>query len=132
MSEATGEKSNRRDTCESFCFNEELVEKLQSSLPDEAEVNTAEEFFSALGNRTRLLVLYCLCRVEELCVCDLANALDMNLSTISHQLRYLRGHGLVDYRREGKMAFYHLSDSAVRRLLMDEWGLGDGEREGRE
>ena len=77
----------------------------------------ATAFFSALGSRTRLLVLHCLCQAEELCVCDIANALRMNLSTVSHQLRYLRGCGLITYRSEGKMAFYRLADTRVRELL---------------
>jgi DNA-binding transcriptional ArsR family regulator len=109
------------DTCEAFCFNEEMVESLREALPEEAQVRRAEQFFSALGNRTRLLVLFCLARAEELCVCDIANALEMNLSTVSHQLRHLRSLGLVDYRREGKMAFYRLAQPRVGDLLASEF-----------
>jgi DNA-binding transcriptional ArsR family regulator len=109
------------DTCSAFCFNEGLVTQLREVLPAEQELRWAESFFAALGNRTRLLVLFCLAQADELCVCDIANCLQMNLSTVSHQLRYLRGLGLVDYRREGKMAFYRLTKPRIGKLLTEEF-----------
>ncbi len=102
------------DSCELFCFNEALVARLRTHLPRPEPLVQAETFFSALGSRSRLLVLHCLCQADELCVCDIANALEMNLSTVSHQLRYLRQVGLVTFRSEGKMAFYRLADRRVR------------------
>jgi len=108
------------DTCELYCFNEDLVYRLRRHLPQGQVLDGVATFFSALGSRTRLLVLYCLCHAEELCVCDIANALRMNLSTISHQLRYLRGLGLVTYRSQGRMAFYRLADSRVKELIRAE------------
>ncbi|MFW6457612.1 MAG: ArsR/SmtB family transcription factor, partial [Planctomycetota bacterium] len=67
------------DTCGAFCYNEKVVERLRTALPGEEKLDEMAEFFSALGNRTRLLVLTCLCEADELCVCDIANTLDMNL-----------------------------------------------------
>ena len=109
------------DTCDGFCFNEKLVNRLQGVLPDEKTVQRTVDFFAALGSRTRLLVLFCLACSDELCVCDLANALDMNLSTISHQLRHLRGLELVECRRDGKMVFYRLSDPRIEEILHKEF-----------
>lgn len=120
MGEGERPASEADDTCEAFCFNEEMVDRLREALPEETQVRRTEQFFSALGNRTRLLVLFCLARAEELCVCDIANALEMNLSTVSHQLRHLRSLGLVDYRREGKMAFYRLAEPRVKDVLAGE------------
>jgi len=101
----------RRDMCELYCYNNALVRRLQKRLPNDAALCHAEQFFSVLGNRTRLLILFCLSQARELCVCDIANALKADLSTISHQLRLLRSHGLVTYRSEGKMTFYRLADA---------------------
>ncbi|NIA07741.1 MAG: metalloregulator ArsR/SmtB family transcription factor [Actinobacteria bacterium] len=109
--------AGKRDTCELYCFNKALVSRLRGSLPDAETLIRAENFFAALGTRTRLLVLYCLSQAEELCVCDIANALRMNISTVSHQLRYLRGAGLIAYRSEGKMAFYRLIDGRIAELI---------------
>ncbi len=117
MADTNAEGPNGPDTCELFCFNEELVNGLRECLPEEAEVARAEELFAALGNRTRLLILYCLSQADELCVCDIANALEMNLSTVSHQLRHLRLVGLVTFRSEGRMAFYRLADERTLSAL---------------
>jgi len=53
----------------------------------------------------------------EVCVCDLASALNMNQSAISHQLRILKTNRLVKSRREGKSVFYSLADDHVRTIL---------------
>ena len=116
------------DTCDEFRYHEEVVEKLRGSLPDPGSLNDTREFFSALSGRTRLLILYCLSRTDEMCVCDLAGALDLELSTVSHQLRRLRNAGLVTYRREGKMAFYRIGDEEAATLVRSR--LGDTNEEG--
>ena len=105
------------DSCALYCFNRALVQRLRRSLPDAEAVANAQTLFAALGNRTRLLILYCLSQARELCVCDIANSLEMNLSTVSHQLRYLRALGLVAYRSEGKMVFYRLGEPGVAELI---------------
>jgi DNA-binding transcriptional ArsR family regulator len=107
------DRRRESDTCELFCFNQDLVNRLRAVTPDAARIDEAEQFFAALGSRTRLLILFCLTEAEELCVCDIANALEMNLSTVSHQLRHLRQAGLVTFRSEGRMAFYRLADARV-------------------
>jgi DNA-binding transcriptional ArsR family regulator len=61
-------------------------------------------------------ILYAL-SVGELCVCALAEVLDMSQSAISHQLRLLRAAKLVRYRKEGKNVFYSLDDDHVRNLV---------------
>ena len=110
-------RAGERCQCELYCFNEALVSRLRENLPDADRLIRAGSFFAALGNRTRLAVLHCLCQAEELCVCDIANALKMNLSTVSHQLRQLRDAGFVSYRSQGKMAFYRLTEQRIRRLI---------------
>ena len=64
---------------------------------------------AALGAR-RLDILYLLTRETELCVCDLADILSTTVSAVSHQLRILREHGLVDPRRHGQTIFYSLTE----------------------
>ena len=50
-------------------------------------------------------------------MCDLAQALNMNQSAISHQLRILKQAKLVTGRREGKSVFYSLADEHVRTII---------------
>jgi ArsR family transcriptional regulator len=54
---------------------------------------------------------------EELCVCDIAEALGMNQSAVSHQLRVLKNAKLIRNRKEGKQVFYALADDHVRTIL---------------
>ncbi|GAB7023063.1 hypothetical protein JCM12178A_16210 [Salidesulfovibrio brasiliensis] len=74
------------------------------------------ELFKALGDYTRVRILHAL-SVSELCVCALAEVLEMSQSAISHQLRLLRAARLVRYRKEGKNVFYALDDEHVEMLL---------------
>ena len=117
-------ESRPEDVCELYCFNETLVSRLRESLPKDEEIERTTTLFIAMGSRTRLLVLYCLAQADELCVCDIANTLQMNLSTISHQLRVLRSAGLVRFRSEGKMAFYRLARRETGQLLHSELERG--------
>ena len=54
---------------------------------------------------------------SEVCVCDLAEALSMTQSAISHQLAILKRNKLVKSRREGKSVFYSLADDHVRTII---------------
>lgn len=74
---------------------------------------------AALASPTRIRVLFALLEVEELSVGELAKAVKMSDSATSHQLRVLRDLGLIRRRREGRMAFYALSDEHLGVLLKE-------------
>lgn len=76
------------------------------------EAQRMGEFFNVLGDPTRLRLISLLAE-EEFCVCDLARALGMTDSAISHQLRALRAARVVSYRKEGRQVFYSLHDHHV-------------------
>ncbi|MGG6294448.1 ArsR/SmtB family transcription factor [Leptolyngbya sp. AN02str] len=76
------------------------------------------EFFSLLGDTNRLRILSAL-SIQELCVCDLAAAVKMSESAVSHQLRMLRTLRLVSYRKQGRKVFYYLKDSHVLNLYRE-------------
>ena len=85
-------------------------------LDDETSLRLAE-IFKILGDTTRIKLLSLLAVKKEMCVCDIADALEMGQSAISHQLRVLRGARLVKFRKEGKEAWYSLDDDHVVRLM---------------
>ena len=58
---------------------------------------------------------------SELCVTDIAEAVELSQSAISHQLRMLKQMHLIKYRREGKNILYSLADDHVKTIL--EMGL---------
>jgi DNA-binding transcriptional ArsR family regulator len=92
------------------------VAAARESMLSEREFLFLAELFKALGDYTRVRILFAL-SIGELCVCALAEVLDMSQSAISHQLRLLRAAKLVRYRKEGKNVFYSLDDDHVRNLV---------------
>lgn len=86
-----------------------------SSLDDE-KITRLSEIFKALSDPTRLNIIYALSQ-DSLCVCDIAQVLDMTQSAISHHLRILRNLKLVKFRKEGKMVIYSLDDDHVLELF---------------
>ena len=98
------------------CFNQNKVNMVKSkSLSDEIIYDMAD-FFKVFSDSTRVKILYALLE-SELCVGDLVQALDMNQSAVSHQLRILRQNNLVKFRKEGKAVIYSLDDSHVVEIL---------------
>jgi len=71
------------------------------------------QVFKALSDQTRLRILSLLSR-RELCVCELAEALGMEQSRVSHQLHILKNARLVDDRREGRWIVYSLDSEDGR------------------
>ena len=55
--------------------------------------------------------------IEDLCVCDICEILNMSQSAVSHQLRTLRSKNLVKYQKEGKLVRYSLADKHVVEIL---------------
>ncbi len=107
---------NEEGACQIFHVDEEKVLKLKEELIGEYKALTLSEIFKALGDPTRVKILYTLME-NELCVCDIATLLEMTVSAISHQLRLLRNLKLVKFRKEGKMVYYSLDDEHVKKLL---------------
>lgn len=97
-------------------MHEELVRKVRERLPEEETLYDLAELFKVFGDFTRIRILYVLFE-EELCVCDLAEALHMTQPAISHQLKILKQAKLVGSRREGKSVFYSLADGHVRTMI---------------
>ncbi|MBO4383377.1 MAG: helix-turn-helix transcriptional regulator [Clostridia bacterium] len=75
------------------------------------------DLFKVFGDATRIRLLVVLLEREELSVSDLADALDMTQSAISHQLRTLKQNKLVKARRDGKQVYYSLDDEHVRSII---------------
>ena len=104
------------DVCEERCIHQDTVRLVKGEMLDEDVLSNLSSDFKILGDPTRVKMLFAL-SLEELCVCDLASILGLSESAISHQLRLLRDRNMVKYRREGKMAYYSLSDQHVVQLL---------------
>ncbi|WP_137121284.1 ArsR/SmtB family transcription factor [Segeticoccus rhizosphaerae] len=75
------------------------------------------DVFALLSDPSRVRILFALLEAGEMCVCDLAEMVQMSSSALSHALRLLRTAGVVTHRRDGRMMRYRLADSHVRLLL---------------
>ncbi len=103
------------ETCENGCPEKPRIEtRALLSLGDSAEL---ESLFKVLANQTRLRMLHALTRAGEMCVTDLAEALEMKPQAISNQLQRLVDRGMVAPRRNGNNIFYRIVDPCVVSLL---------------
>lgn len=97
-------------------IHEDIIQKVTAKMPPEEILYDLAELFKVFGDSTRVRILYVLFE-SEMCVCDIAEILNMNQSAISHQLRVLKQARLVKYRRDGKTVFYSLSDSHIQAIF---------------
>jgi len=98
------------DRCDLLCLDLPKAEELRATRPSEPEARALAQGFRALGDPTRLTIALALPEAGELCVCDLAWIVERAENLVSHHLRVLRAAGLADYRRNGKMALYSLTE----------------------
>lgn len=88
----------------------------RSRRQDAATVQALADLFSILGDPTRVRIVDVLAEGER-CVCDIADAIGISESAISHQLRLMRGMRIVRGRREGRCVYYALDDHHVLDLF---------------
>ena len=100
--------------CTAHETHHDVIDKIE--LPDDEHFFDLAEFFSVMGDSTRIKILYLLFE-GEMCVCDISEKLSMSMSAISHQLRILKQMRLVKFRREGKSVLYSLADSHIETIL---------------
>ncbi len=101
--------------CEVSVVHLDQVRQIQPNLLTMLQAQHMAEFFGVLADPNRLRLLSALAK-QELCVCDLAAALKMSESAVSHQLRILRATRLVNYRKEGRNVYYRLADHHILNL----------------
>ena len=102
--------------CEFLHVHEDLVTQVRSAMPEEDALYDLAELFKVFGDSTRIKILYVLFE-SEMCVCDIAQLLNMSQSAISHHLKLLNQSKLVTFRKDGKSVIYSLADDHVRTIL---------------
>ncbi len=102
------------DLCEIYQpLSQEVKMDLRGRL---IEVAGLSEIFKVLSDETRTELLYLL-SLKEMCVCDLADVMEMSMPAISHHLRLLKALRLVKYRKAGKQVYYSLADDHIVSLI---------------
>lgn len=88
----------------------EVVQKFDSSFNDLSSI------LSLTGNSVRLKLLYLLNKEGRLCVCDLSDILEMNVSAISQHLRKLKDRNLIYSKKEAQTIFYSVTEDKLTLL----------------
>ncbi len=104
------------ECCDITCVHKDMIQKVKEILPKEDLLKELADFYKVFGEATRVKIL-CVLLESEMCVCDLAELLDMTQSAISHQLRVLKQMKLVKNRREGKTVYYSLADGHIQNII---------------
>ena len=90
--------------------------KLKQLIPNKSHLKNMSEFFYAFSDNTRLKIIILL-SLKPLCVGEIVNILDLNQTTISHQLKILRSLNIVSYDRNGKNIIYYIKNSGIENVL---------------
>ena len=102
----------------------ERVAHIRTMLPSADEAARPAGLLSMMADPVRLRLI-CALDVEELCVGDLALALEVSEDSVSYALRRLRTAGLVATRKHGRIVYNRLAadfpeplrDTCLRRLV---------------
>ncbi|HUA27355.1 MAG TPA: metalloregulator ArsR/SmtB family transcription factor [Streptosporangiaceae bacterium] len=97
--------------------NAERVAIARAGVLSEAEAGRLAGLLGMLADPVRSRILFALVTADELCVGDLALALDVTEDQVSYGLKMLRLASLVSFRREGRVIYYRLSDGFPHTLL---------------
>ena len=108
--------SRNEFSCDCNVIHQEAVDEVLQKMPNEDTFNYLADLFKLIGDTTRCRILFALDQ-SEMCVCDLANVLNMTKSSISHQLAVLRRSGVVKCRKSGKEVYYTLDDEHIVKLF---------------
>jgi len=95
----------------------ERVSAARAGVLTASEAGRLAGLLGMLADPVRSRILFALAAAGELCVGDLALALDVNQDQVSYALKMLRLAGLASFRKDGRVVFYRLSDSFPHPLL---------------
>jgi DNA-binding transcriptional ArsR family regulator len=102
---------------ESRVVDPEQVCDAVAVLSDVAALESTAGVLGALGDVNRLAIVLALRHAGDLCVSDLALAVGMSDSAVSHALRLLRAHGMVSAHRHGRLVRYRVTGALTEQLL---------------
>jgi DNA-binding transcriptional ArsR family regulator len=81
---------------------------IKRNLAEQKGLATLADLLNAAGNIQRLKIIYLLHAHREMCVCDLAEILELTDSAVSQHLRKLKDKNIVRSRREKQTIYYSL------------------------
>ena len=70
------------------------------------------DFLKVIGEENRLKILYML-KDGEKCVCEIWQCLDLPQNLVSHHLKVLKEHGLIQSHKEGQKIYYVIAKEKI-------------------
>ena len=98
-------------------FNDREFVLIKKNVNELKGLNTLADLLNVVGNQIRLKIVYLLYAHKELCVCDLAEVLDMSDSAISQHLRKLKDKLIVKSRKDSQTVYYSLESKLFIEIL---------------
>lgn len=98
-------------------FDDKEFELIKKNVNQLEGLNTLAGLLNVVGNPVRLKIVYLLYAHKELCVCDLAEVLDMSDSAISQHLRKLKDKLIVKSRKDSQTVYYSLESKLFIEIL---------------
>lgn len=99
----------------SYSYERRLMGNSLKNIDDTTLIDLAD-LFKVFSDSTRMKIMYRLFD-GPMSVGDIAEAIDMSQSAISHQLKYLKETNLVKGVRDGKSIIYELADDHVKIII---------------
>ncbi len=99
-------------------LDEKTLQNLQYYMPENHFLQQLANFFSVFSDSTRLKILSALA-VSQMCVNDISVSLNLNQTTVSHQLKLLKSIGAVKDKREGKIIFYSIANNTIHDVMLN-------------
>lgn len=98
-------------------LTEENKTEILKYMPREEITCKLASYFQNFADNTRLRIIMCL-SLADMCVSDMSILLDLNQTTISHQLQILKSQKIVDFKRNGKMMLYTLKHLHLNEVML--------------
>lgn len=98
---------------------------IKRNLAEQKGLASLADLLGVAGNLQRLKIIYLLHAHKEMCVCDLAEVLDLTDSAVSQHLRKLKDRNIVKARREAQTIYYSLVPNLFTSNLQDMFALDE-------
>ena len=99
-------------------LDQDTEKRIKEHLPNKKVCSKLAYFYSIFSDTTRLKILVTLL-LSEMCVNDLARILELNQTTVSHQLKILKSCGVVSTTRKNKYIFYKVTDKFIEIIMLN-------------
>ncbi len=98
---------------------------IKRNLAEQGGLDTLADLLAAAGNFRRLKILYLLHAHKEMCVCDLAETLEITDSAVSQHLHKLKDKNIVKSRRKGQTIYYSVVQNVFTSNLQDMFAMDE-------